>query len=84
MSGSILNVTASTGTVWSVSNNTTIGSVSMITCGQQVQNYAWAGFDFLLYTIGIAILVGTACLAYEFYQQCIDKPATPTIVKRRK
>lgn len=60
---------------WSVPMNLVSGSC------QPVSNYAWGGFDFLLYSFGLLVMVGAVYLACECYQQ-YHKPVAPAPKKR--
>ena len=43
---------------------TTTGTYYIATGSPQSVQYAWGGFNFMLYSIGIAILIGAATAAY--------------------
>ena len=67
-SGQVLVTTGSTPTWSSISTGTTqMTSTGMIYC-QPIETYAWTGFNFALFAVGILILVGAACLAYSSYK----------------
>lgn len=75
------------GSTWTVSSIDISRSNEMLVNGsycQPVQNYAWGGFDFLLYSIGLLVMVFAVYVACEAYKEYYKQPLAKSVTKGRK
>jgi hypothetical protein len=80
-------ITTGTTQLWTTPSNGTFTIVNptgispMQYCQPPIETYAWSGFSFLLYAVGIFVIVGAACLAAAAYKDYNNK--NPVVVKKR-